>query len=338
MEYTRIIQETAQKLTGESQHDLSLLKSAMAEHARHPNAIEICRGIGRMIFTALPEEDKKQFNQFFENAETARQTLFEMAHERLREKDIDGAEAAIRLCIPDDNRFREDEASIYFHFNEMIEEIYYRFRFKPSKDLRVHPEVNLKAFLTYAYILVEKKDFNTALRILMEGLRYNPLDTGLLFEMGEICKFRKDWKVYRKITERCFEYAHTSIALARAYRNFGYMLIEMKDWDGAICCYLMSRHYDPKDNMAASQLYFISQVTGSGIDESHYDENLQNMLESRRIPLGPCQEMVAVAYRMGNLSLDEKQVESALYFFGICFDLTRNEQIAELIAKLKSVS
>jgi hypothetical protein len=63
--------------------------------------------------------------------------------------------------------------------------------------------------------LVEKQDFNTALRVLVEGLRYNPVDTGLLFEMGEICKLRKDWEVYRKISELCFEYAHTSIALAR---------------------------------------------------------------------------------------------------------------------------
>jgi tetratricopeptide (TPR) repeat protein len=338
MDYTGIIQHLTQQLTGESRHDLSQLKAAMQAHADHPNAVEITRAIGRMIFNALPEDGKREFRRYFQNGEAARRILFEMAHEKLREKDLDGAEKLIRHCIPDENRFLEDGASIYLRFREPIQEIYYRWRFKPAKDLRVHPEVNPEAYLTYAYILVEKKDLNTALRILMQGLGHNPLDTDLLFEMGEIYKYRKDWDGYRKITERCFEYAHTSISLARAYRNLGYMLIEMKDWDGAICCYLMSRHFDPENNVSAGQLYYISQVTGSRIDETHYHENLENMLESRRIQFGPCEEMVAAAYHMGNLCLGKNQVESALYFFCICLDLTRNEQIAELIAKLKSVS
>lgn len=269
-------------------------------------------------------------------AEEERDRILNEAVIRIREKNFAAAERLLKPLLPDEDSIGEDEARLHLSFNEPIEEIYYRFRFKPKKKIdRLSPGA-VRAFLTYAYLLIQKQDDEEALRVLGRGLRYNPIDTGLLFEEGEIFKIRRDWAVFRKITDLCLSYACSSSAVARAYRNYGCMFAEQGDYDGASCCYLLSREYEDHA-IARGQLERIALLTGREINERYYREHFGGILEERKIQIGPSKDLLHIAGTFASNCEEDGDYPAACYFYNILFDLTRDGEVEKKIERLRTL-
>ncbi|GEM_PF-6570244 len=267
-------------------------------------------------------------------AEEERDRILSEAVIRIKEKKFAEAERLLKPLLPDEDSIGEDETHLYLSFNEPIEEIYYRFRFKPGREIGRHSCAVGRTFLTYAYLLIQKREFDEALRVLGRGLRHNPIDTGLLFEEAEIFKIRRDWAVFRKITDLCLSYACQSPGIARAYRNYGYMFAEQGDYEGAACCYLLSREYE-EHALARGQLQRIARLTGREIDERYYHEHFRGILEERKIQVGPSKDLLNIAGTFASNCEEDGDYPAACYFYNILFDLTRDGKIEKKLADLK---
>lgn len=255
------------------------------------------------------------------------------AKHKIREGLFTAAEEMLRSILPDDNIMRDDETIIYRTFNEPMEELLFEFTFKPGRSIRSDVRVNLEAYLTYAFLLIEQGQLDEALKILERGLIHNPVDVRLLFEEGEIFKLRKDWETFRNITDQCFNCCFRAADVARAYRNYGYMFIENEQFDPAICCYLLSLQYD-KHAIAQKQLFYISKTTGSYVDTDHYHERLEDILSGQGIPLCPSEDVLGLAYSLGDRFARDDNNEAALYFLGIFYELTGDEETGTKIADI----
>ena len=185
----------------------------------------------------------------------------------------------------------------------------------------------------YAYILFEKEDYGSAEKFLNFGLKYNPIDLHLLFEKNEINKIRKDWGNYKKINDFCIKVSYLSSDIARAYRNYGYMFIELKDYDAAICSYLMSVQYE-KSEHANSQLLYISQVKKKNINFKKYMKKIEKILNKRSVQVGPSEEVIGTAVAVGKIYENDNQIEEALYFYGIAYSITDD---SDLLQKIKGI-
>ncbi len=254
---------------------------------------------------------------------------------RIREKRLAEAETLLKSLLPDEDASGEDGAVLTLFFNEPIEEIYYRFKFKPKKEIRRRPG-NGRFFMTYAYLLMERKDFEGALKVLGRGLAHNPIDTDLLFEEGEIFKIRRNWTVFKKMTDLCLSYAYRSAGIARAYRNYGYMFLELGDYDGAACCYLLSREYEDHA-IAGSQLDRLSGLMGRMIDKPYYHEHFGRILAERKVQIGPSKDLLNIAGTFALNCEEDGDYRAACYFYGILFDLTKDAEIGKKIEDLKKV-
>lgn len=269
-------------------------------------------------------------------AEEKRDQILNEAVIRIKEKNFAEAERLLKALLPDEDSNGEDEAHLYLSFNEPIEEIYYRFRFKPTRKIVKHASAANRVFLTYAYLLMQKQDFEEAMRVLGRGLRYNPIDTGLLFEEGEIFKISRDWTVFKKITDLCLSYACRSSAVARAYRNYGFMLVELGDCEGAACCYLLSREYEDHA-IAGRQLERIARLTGREINERYYHEHFGEILEERKIQVGPSKDLLNIAGTFALNCEEDGDYPAACYFYNILFDLTKDREAEKKIGQLKAL-
>lgn len=269
-------------------------------------------------------------------AEDDRNQILNEAVVRIKEKKFTEAEELLKPLLPDEDSIGEDEPRLCLSFNEPMEEIYYRFRFKRGREISTNAVAVSRAFLAYAYLLMQKKDFDEALRVLGRGLRHNPIDTGLLFEEGEIFKIRRDWAVFRKITDLCLSYACRSSAVARAYRNYGYLFAEAGDYDGAVCCYLLSRGYE-EHAIAGGQLERMARLMGREIDERYYHEHFREILKERNVQVGPSRDLLNIAGTFASSCEEDGDYPAACYFYSILFDLTRDREIEKKIIHLKTV-
>jgi len=255
------------------------------------------------------------------------------AKHKIREGLFTEAEEMLRSILPDDNIVRDDETVIYRTFSEPMEELLYEFTFKPGRSIKPDLRVNLEAYLTCAFLLIEQGRLDEALKILERGLRHNPVDVRLLFEEGEVFKLRKDWETFRNITDQSFNCCFRAADVARAYRNYGYMFIEKEQFDPAICCYLLSLQYD-KHPIAQKQLFYISKTTGSYVDTDYYNETLEDILSGECIPLCPSEDVLGLAYSLGDRFARDGKDEAALYFLGIFYELARDEETGKRIADI----
>jgi tetratricopeptide (TPR) repeat protein len=288
------------------------------------------------MYQILPEDMKQEFSQAFSNTKLSKGTVLDEVKTKVHEGNLEEAESMIQTILPPEGMYQEDKVSVYFAFNNPIEEIYYKSKFKQKKEIRIIPDIDLEVFLTYAYIMIEKQRLDEAMDLLERGLEYNPLETKLLFEKGEILKLRKDWDGFQEVTDLCLEYSYSSENVARAYRNYGYMFIELEDYDSAICCYLMSLQYDQSD-MAQSQLFYISQVTNNQINPEDYFESIEDVFDERKIRLRANPELLQIAYGLGIQCEEEGVYDEAFYCYSIIYDLTASAEIKEKLQEIKAL-
>lgn len=331
---SKIIEKITNQLSGDRKKDLQLLKNEAEKYKNHKDAREIIKEIGRMIFKLLPGEAKNEYSQILKNILSSIEKTLAESKLKIQEGKLDEAERMLMSILPHIERYKEDKASIYLVFNEPFEQYYYKYKFKPEKEIRTPPELNTEVFSNLAYILVEKRNFDKAIKIIDDGLVYNPINTNLLFEKAEIYKLKKDWNKFKNITNLCLEYSYKRIDIARVYRNFGYMFIELQDYDAAICSYLMSMKYDNINPQAQSQLFYISQISNKKIDIEYYDKRSLKILNERGIQKAPSKEVLELAYSLGRNFEESNNFKAAIYFYIILFELAFDDKIKKKIDNL----
>jgi len=332
LEYEDIILDITSKLSGDPEKDKVFLVSQIDKYTKtsHPYSLEIIKAIFRLGPLMPDVVAENILSAMVSNTDKA----ISEAKQKIYDGDLDQAEKIIKSAMPP-MLYEEDKVSIYFAFNNPIEKIYYESKFKPKKDIRNASGINTEMFLLYAYILFEKKKFNEAMEILDRGLKYNPLNTFLLFEKGEIFKLNKDWQNFRRITDLCMEYSYRPESVARAQRNYGYMFVELKEYEAAICCYLVSLYYE-NNNATQNELNYISQVTNSEINPDEYStKRIEKLLGEKKIQLSTNPELLAIAYALGEHFKGKKMYKDAYSFYSIIYDLTRDEEIKEKMVTIK---
>jgi tetratricopeptide (TPR) repeat protein len=325
MTYEEIIKGIISKLSGDNEKDVKFLEKEALKYKNHEYAREILKAIYRLVFERLPDNVKDLFRREDSNFAQYRDIILNEAEAKMHEGKLNEAERLLKILLPYNETRYTDKVSDYFSFNNRLEWTYYHVKFNPSKEIRQHPTASHKVYHLYGYIFFEKKDYIKALEMLSRGLQLNPLDTNLLFEKAEIFKIKKDWSTFKKLTDECIEYAYTPSQLARAYRNYGYMLIEQKDYDGATACYLNSLNWE--DSVSAkSELYHISKKTNKVIDEKYYQSNLLTILKDRQIPLAN-KELLSIIYSIAEKMFQDDNHSEALYYYKLLYNLVGDEDI-----------
>jgi len=254
--------------------------------------------------------------------------------------DLDSAEELIKYIFSIEQEYNsenpEDIADRLVSFDEPIEEEYFNYKYKISRELKREPKVRTELFLMLAYILVERKEYDEALKVLDRGISYNPVSTVLLNEKAEIYKTKGQWDIFKEIVDECHEYSYKCDQLSRVYRNYGYMFIEKEDYEGAICAYIASLIYEDND-IAKNELNYISAQTNKSLDANFYINNAEIIFRKRAVKLGPNEDMCELAYVYARNFENLKNYPAALYYYKRLYDLTENDEAKEKSEKLEKL-
>jgi tetratricopeptide (TPR) repeat protein len=325
---SRILKTIVGQLRLDPQKDIPFLLSQIERFEDHRHSLEIRRAIGRMIFDMLPQERKDFCLDHYQKLSLSNEIILQEAKIKLAAGDLDGAEALIVSIMPDASYFQEDGQSRYFCFDDPFEAPLFNHFFRPEKKIRFIPPFVIDCSQNYAYILIEKGEYEKAFHVLGNALRYNPVNLTLLFEKNELNKIAKRWSDFKRINDFCISIAYTPEQIARAYRNYGYMYFELDDFDAAICCYLVSLNFESSAHVR-SELFILSQRKKAFIDIDLYMENAPERFEEKGILVAPSRDVVNLALDVAKIHEESRRLGEALHHYNIGYRLTQADAIKE---------
>lgn len=266
----QITDEIDAGLTGDDTKDIEYLHNCAEKYKDEPNQIEIRRHIGRHLAKRLTEDEQKEFDSAYQaDLNQMKQTLAE-AMTLIKAKNIPAAEKLLAEKFLsegiDDGILRDDAVTTYLEFENPVEEAYYNVKFKPEKRVM---DVGLPFKTSYqlaAFIAVEKKELDKALRILDIGVKRCPFAADLIFERGEVYKMQNRLPdLYKTMTENS-SYFYRRSDIAHYFRNIGWYFSSKQDWDAAICCYATSAMWQ-EHPMVSNELNYIQQASKRSFDD-----------------------------------------------------------------------
>lgn len=341
MTFDEIMKQITSGLTGDSKKDFAYLEEQSERYKNHELSREILRACGRLMVKCVPPEERAKLIQTFSNDVSAINSILEEAHYlqviRDYEKAISIMEPVVEKwdkMLEEEGMFTDDSQSEYHCFQEPIEEYLYAFYMKSEKDLRRpddYPFANL--YTQYGSLLIDMKRIDEAQNALKKALRWNPTSLKILAEYAETFKMKGDMESFFKISIDGFKVAYTSMDLARCYRNIGFYFVEKKLWKEAIGCYIMSMQFDRESKNAQSELYYINDVTNGEVEETTMEE-FEEIAEKYGFPVGPYEDVIGLAYAYGKHFYEEKMNAPAIYFFGIVYDLLKDEDILKMLESM----
>lgn len=338
-DFDSIMNEITSGLTGNSSTDISYLKNKMEEYKSHKYAKEILRACGRLIFSSMPNDKKKEFQQLVDNHTLGVSSVIEEAQFNIYKKRFDIAKdmlVSMTTKLEEANLYQDDSVSEYHTFNSPLEEILYANIHHPEKELRQAGEPYSALYLNLGYVLFELGDLKGAKKALAKAIRWNPIDPEITFEYAELFKFQNRLDDFFRLTSLALSHSYKKAHVARCYRNFGYYFVEKKLWKMAAACYLFSTRYDKEHTSAQSELWYIQQKAGSDFEPPSSDELLDGFNEYN-VPLGADQDVVGILIALGKEGQKQGNLNFARQFLEMAYELTEFDEIQKMLNDLPPV-
>ena len=158
-----------------------------------------------------------------------------------------------------------------------------------------------EAYRLLAYIAVEEKEYDKALKYLNKSLKYNPINIDSFFEIVEAYKMSGDLDKMKESIDNLYDYLYDASSLARYYRNLGFYYIEKEKYELAFSLYLISIKYE-HNNFALSEMLYIRKKLNNS-DYIMEDKEAIKMLKENNISIGISSKNLKI---LNNLAKDPK--------------------------------
>lgn len=330
MDYEEIMLEIKSNLCGETETDLMYLQEQLRKYKDHEFSEELLWGIGRLIFEALPDEQKQDLSQALVNDSQILSAVLEEAQEEIAQQNYDRGVTLLESLVEKIDaaapRLEEDRENEYLCFDNLLEEVLYRQLYKPGKNIRYVPQEYADTYLVYGNLLLEMGRLKEARKALLKSNRWNPIKVETLFELGEIYKSNQQFKRYLEINLKALSQAYTASKLARCYRNLGYYYVEKENYELATALYSFSVRYDKESNIAMAALQYISHKTGERVIPPSF-ERCGELFAENGIQFGPSEAVLNIAVSLGDQARDAQAFKEAGYYYSIAYELTGDPQV-----------
>ena len=326
-------------LTGDAQKDIQYLKDQIAFRSRQENGKEIESECNRLIFDLLPAETKARLTDLMNrNANTWHSIISEvdlnMSHHKV--------DQVIQLLDPivsdlyqlEQFYYLDDPQTEYHNFTELFEELLYRELSHSELDFKPVPIPFSALYSRYSIALFEKDRYGDAAECLEKALRWNPVDTNLMFEYAECHKASGNLDRFYQITLGACEVTFRTESLARCYRNFAYFFSEKEQWDVAASCIFMSQQYEPDSEIARNELEYIEHASGKPASDQSFLK-FQQYCSRYHLPMGASDAVLSTAYSYGHYFLQNGRKDIAKYLLTIFYNLTYNKDVKLILDTLQ---
>ncbi|MBO5476408.1 MAG: hypothetical protein J6A15_01475 [Clostridia bacterium] len=294
----KVVEEIRSKLTGDKEKDKEYLLEEAKKYKGNPDASNIVKEIGKMLFEVLPEEKIEYFSSVVEKDVDAINAKVDEAYKIMSSPDRDMAKAKEILLdvINKPFKFIENDEERYFSFNNVLEFFTSKYVLNINKKAVWITANYALAYNLLTFISNEEHDFDKALEYADKALYYNPMDLNTAYEKAETYKIQRKYEQMLKVTLDIYDYIFTPEHLARYYRNLGYFYTEACNFELSFSLYLISMLYQESKG-AYHEILYIKQV----LKNPEYNVDLDtafSMLEKNNIPIGIKKENFNILYSL----------------------------------------
>lgn len=334
--FDQIMHKITSGLTGDAKTDLAYLQEQCEAYKDHEMGKEIVRACGRLIYGLIPDDKKADLEKAIGNDASGTESILEEVRFNIYKKDFNKALSIIEPLIrklDEATPFQDDQVSEYRIFDESFEEVLYRFRFRPEKDVRNAPIPLTEIYLLYGSLLIDLKRVPEAQIALKKALYWNPVGFRITSEYIETYKILGDLDNFFRLTVDAFKIAFRSPDVARCYRNLGFYFVEKEMYSEATACYLLSLQFERESKQVQSELYYISSKTGGKLEQPSM-EDAKKYAKKYGFPIGADDDVIGLSFSYGKHFYQENQPQAARYFLDITYGLTDDAEIKKMIDSL----
>lgn len=233
----------------------------------------------------------------------------------------------ILLSLIFDSNFKniEDENNTYYSFNNYIEYLLFLNIYKPQKQ-NVSPDINYAEVYYYlGYISIENKDLGKALEYLQEGLKRNPVDMILMFEIAAVYRITGNIEKFKEQLDKVHMYIYNSSYMSKYFRDLGWYYTEKRKLDLANALYSHSISFKNTE-AARNQLKYIANQENRNLKFSTNQEVRQLLLEYN-IPISFNKSMTQVLFNEYQyLNKNKSDTPILNYLRKTLYDITLDKQ------------
>lgn len=319
MKANEIINDIKSQFTGDDEHDRMIILDSIKKYAEDDNAHEVVHELSKMLYDYLTPEQKKGFEKALKK-DIPELRLVDDVYDDLNNQRFEEAFQKLDEYMKNEpKKFVDDEKTEYHILTNDMEEFLFEKYIIPEKEVkfvpREYPLLDLN-FL-YAYLLVEREEFDLAEKYLKIALGYNPVSTQVIFELVDLYKRKADWKNMKEYIQMAFNYSYIPEDLAKAYRHFGFYYTENGNAELAVALYLYSLKYD-NNELAHHELEYLNQL-GQNINIT--PEEAQKLLRDNDIPLVANHDIVKEYRSRGDKFAEEEELEKSLQMYAFAYML-----------------
>lgn len=179
--------------------------------------------------------------------------------------------------------------------------------------------------------LMEEEDYKRSEVLLKKGLLYNPADIELYEKLGRVFRLQGKWEELYRTALSLYPYCFTRRDLALFYRMLGCYHLEKYKPEAAEVLYAYSNLYF-KTEQAEKELAYLEKALKRPMP-SMTPAQIEEKVEALSYPPIPKKETLGMLYHTA-MRLKETQVEYAKMLFISLYQLTKDENIGEIIDKM----
>ena len=305
-------------------------KAYLIKQFKMHNLKEIHLELGRLLWDLMSDEEQKEYKKAVIQ-DIPVDEFIKSVYSYLNYGDFETALKELEdymEIIP--FKFRENPQFDYFYFNNPLEEELFRKYFKTPKELKVIPfgEEYPRVFYLYGVVLMNLSEFDRAESALKKALSYNPVSGEILSTLSALYDGNYDLNNLKKTAVEILKFSYDPREIAKAYRDLGYCYYENKKCNISKALYEQSLNYE---NHPRAQIEL--QLINSYL---HIDEtDIKKVLNDENIPANINDDILEIS-RFLALDFEKKNLlNQSLYFYGVLYNLTHDEEVLTKINDLK---
>lgn len=329
MKFETIMNRINAGLSGDSSRDIPYLMQQAETYKDHTHGTEVLNSISQQIYAMLPEDQKAQWDQAVQGEQSVVKRVMQEVQPHLIDRDYQQAAELLENLVAQiegSGLYTDDESSVWYSFDNFLEDMLYRELYHPEREVRYTPDDYADVYFVYGNLLFEMGRREEAEAALLKASRWNPMRVDVLYALGEFHKQRHQWPEFYAITVKGMERAWQTEYLTRGYRNLGYYFIEQGDYELATALFFLSLGFEPDNQAAQAELGYLARLTEGKVIPPTL-ERLSELFEQNQIQMGPNPMVVQMAISIGNEAAQEGALDAAVYFYSIAWELTGNEEI-----------
>lgn len=332
----KILNQIERGLTGETTHDLEYLSEVAESYKGSPEEQEARRSIGALYHQYVEPNVRLENDRKGLQAEGVREVIQEIEKLILKSyypQALDVIEGLIYDIAY--SGWLTEHKGRYHSFNTLFELILYSIQAPVEEELSTVQKFPMSPiYCLYAQILKEMDRVEEAKEALEQALIWNPVSAKIRLDYARIFYEDKDYETFFRETVKSLEYAYERADLARAYRYLGYYYTEKEKYREASLCYRMDLYFQPMDEQAKLELYYIGKKAPS-VDTTFDADEMHRLCSEEGLPGGINDLVLKTAYACGIQAAKREDVRSATYYLNIYYSLTNDERVLETLKYLK---